>query len=106
MTTHCLDVAVGYHESVREELIAFLKEQKHAGKLPSVKAAERGMWNETKILRIFTPQSHEVMRFILERFRCGDDCSFQTHETELDALRRMAYIADYETKKGFEKFEL
>lgn len=100
--THCLDINVGYDEAYREQLIDFLRQTC----LDFSKSASRGMWQGTKILRVYTTQAFELQDYIIRTHPLGDDNEYQVHPTSTDADRCMTYLPDYDTKYGYEKFEL
>lgn len=101
--TQCVDIAVGYTESGREDLIDFLK--RHAVPL-SATSAERGEWNDIKILRVHTSDGEKLAAFVAGEYRLGDDCIYEVHMSPVDAARCMTYLPDLDSPHGYKEFNL
>ncbi len=93
----CVDIRVGYDETVREELIPLLKERKDAFAITEL---ERGMWQGVKIIRAYTTRGRSLASFIVDHHRMGDDFDYEIHETSRDANRASFYLPDLDTTRG------
>lgn len=98
-----VDIRVGYQESVREELITFLRERQLGLKIISL---QRGMWNQTKILRVCTEDADHLTAYVLEQYWLGDDFDYEVHLSYIDAQRADCWLPDYDTEHGYQEFKL
>lgn len=102
-TSFCLDIRAGRSETDREGTIAFLK---RAGVPFGVTKAQRLMWNGTKILRVQTPKAAELAQFLIDKMLDGDEFEYVVHESRIDAQRADWWNPDYDTRFGYEEFDL
>jgi len=103
--SYCLDIDVGYDERYRDELIALLQQPATMARFELTRA-ERGMWQEVKLLRVLTPKAQALQQFIEEQLRTGDDNDYVIYDTGVDANRSMTLLPDYDSPHGYESFEI
>lgn len=101
--TYCIDIRVGYNGNDRESLIELLRRR---GAIFPGMTAERGMWQGTKILRVYTTNGENLRHHIIAEHRLGNDFDFEIHFSRTDAERSLHYLPDYDTTCGFDKFSL
>lgn len=101
--SYCLDVSLGYDEWYRNELLAFLKGIVSEFGITTV---QRYRMDETKALRVLTPQAVQLQRHIIHAVRTGDDNIYAIYGNEVEAHRSMALIPDYNHPLGDKPFTL
>jgi hypothetical protein len=105
MTTYCLDIAVGYNESYRDELIALLQQSSAIAQF-ELSGAQRGMWQGVKKLRVLTPKAIEFQQFLYNNLRTGDDNDYTIYDNAVEANRSMTWLPDLDSPHGYAWFEI
>ena len=105
MATYCLDIAVGYNERYRDELIGLLQQLNAIAQF-ELTTAQRGMWQGAKLLRVLTPKALELQKFLYKNLRTGDDNDYVMYDSEVDANRSMTWLPDLDSLHGYAWFQI